>query len=898
MHFRPRWFHFKNIKMKVKLKKILGTPILAAWFLALAAFQLQSQPGIVVSGKVVFGQAATPVPGYPVDVVSGNFQQTAITDENGYYSAAVANPNPGTTILVIATDWCTGVTEARQVPGPDGSYTADFHICAEVDNPPVDSACAAFFTYEQVGTDPYVVAFYDLSVIDSGIESWTWSFGDGTAGTGPNPEHVFSDPGLYPVTLTVTGGDCSASFTLQVAVNETLDCNCPAVYDPVCVLVNGLLLQFGNACEAECAGYDPSNFVECEDDPCVCDQVYDPVCVVSPDGQVITFPNSCYAECAGFGPDQYVPCQDCVCPDNWDPVCVATPGGVILTFSNACEAECAGYGPDIYYACDSTGCACPTIYDPVCVVDPAQGDTLTFANSCLAECAGYGPNEYFSCDGGGGCQCYEIYAPVCVMVDSTIIEFPNDCFAACAGYGPESFVDCGPGNCYCPEYYDPVCAVSPAGDTLTFSNICFALCEGYGQDQVFSCGTPSDCDACPAIYDPVCVIAPNGIFLTFPNICVAVCSGYNADEVFHCNDPVDSTGCQAWFFVEYTDPAGFAVQFQDQSYGASEIITWQWSFGDGTASQEQNPVHGYPAEGIYPVTLTITTADGCTSSYTEHVCVGNGGGVQGTECQAMFVFQQSGDNPFAFQFEDLSVGEPVNWFWEFGDGSVSQDPNPQHTYNADGLYLVTLTIVTENGCSSSMVMIVAAGDNVIYGDSLCQALFLPFIEQDSLVVFFLNLSTPAGQYTWDFGDGTTSSEFMPFHFYNQPGIYVVTLTITGPDGCTNTFSATIDLIENNIIGRPDFALATASEEPAETLDWKVYPNPAREETRVEWTSGKGGAFTLQLLDLNGKIIWTHRDHAPKGAHSERVDTGQLIPGIYLLRIQTEDGVGVRRFVRQ
>ncbi|MCB0607049.1 MAG: PKD domain-containing protein [Lewinellaceae bacterium] len=931
--------------MKVKLKKILTTLLPIIGLVLFGTGRVLAED-IVVSGQVVFGEQMTPLPGFPVDIQHGGATLEAITDDSGHYEVTLENVNPNSIIQASAMDWCSGQLITQYLPTAIGGYTANFHICANVVDPPIDSTCAAFFVYEQISADPYIVAFYNLSAGDT----WTWSFGDGTASSELEPQHTFGGPGAYPVTLTVSTSDCSASFTQQVIVGDTIGCNCPAVYDPVCaILPDGTLQQFPNACEAQCAGYGPGQITTCETDPCICPQVYDPVCVTTPDGQTITFPNSCYAECAGFGADQYVSCDgDCQCTDEWDPVCVATPGGGILSFSNPCEAECAGFTPDMYYSCDSTGCNCPQVYDPVCVFNPNGapitfpnscfaecagygpdqyapcdgggcncvpeydpvcvitliGDTLTFTNSCFAECAGFGPDAYFSCDGnpGGGCQCYEIYAPVCVMVDSTIVEFPNDCFAACAGYGPDSFVDCNNSGCFCPNYYDPVCAVSATGDTITFGNICYALCAGFGEDQVFSCGNPAGCDACPQTYDPVCVFTPNGGFLTFPNSCYAVCAGFGPDQLFNCDgNPGDSTGCQAWFFADVLNPVGLTVQFVDQSYIPGGQATYVWSFGDGTSSDEWTPVHEYQAAGIYEVTLTITTENGCTSSHSEHICVGNGDIFQGPDCQAMFNLSQTAVSLYTFQFTDISVGNPVNWFWSFGDGTASQQQNPVHTFSNDGLYIVSLTIVTANGCSSTMSMILAAGSNVIYPDSSCQALFLPFIEQDSVAggVFFLNLSIPPGaEFEWDFGDGTTSSEFMPLHVYSEPGVYVVTMTMTSPDGCTSTFSATVDLIENNVTGRPGFTLSTGTSDTIEDLDWTVYPNPASAETYVEWQAGQAGAYQLQLMDLNGKVIRTLSGKTAQGPHSELLQTADLVPGIYMLRLQTDQGVGVRRLIRQ
>ena len=124
------------------------------------------------------------------------------------------------------------------------------------------------------------------------------------------------------------------------------------------------------------------------------------------------------------------------------------------------------------------------------------------------------------------------------------------------------------------------------------------------------------------------------------------------------------------------------------------------------------------------------------------------------------------------------------------------------------------------------------------------------------------------------------------------------MTMTSPDGCTSTFSATVDLIENNVTGRPGFTLSTGTSDTIEDLDWTVYPNPASAETYVEWQAGQAGAYQLQLMDLNGKVIRTLSGKTAQGRHSELLQTADLVPGIYMLRLQTDQGVGVRRLIRQ
>lgn len=83
---------------------------------------------------------------------------------------------------------------------------------------------------------------------------------------------------------------------------------------------------------------------------CVCPAVYQPVCVLTPTG-VVQYSNACFAECAGFTQNDFVDCNSsCPCPTNFDPVCVQTSAGVVQ-YDNACRAECDGFTSADFIEC-------------------------------------------------------------------------------------------------------------------------------------------------------------------------------------------------------------------------------------------------------------------------------------------------------------------------------------------------------------------------------------------------------------------------------------------------------------------------------------------------------------------------------------------------------------------
>ena len=136
--------------------------------------------------------------------------------------------------------------------------------------------------------------------------------------------------------------------------------------------------------------------------------------------------------------------------------------------------------------------------------------------------------------------------------------------------------------------------------------------------------------------------------------------------------------------------APLVVGFTDLS--TNSPTAWAWTFGDGTNSTVKNPVKTYAAAGTYNVTLNASNA--CGSNVTTKV----GYIVVNTSPVANFTSNvTSGCAPLSVQFNDTSTNNPTAWAWTFGDGTNSTAQNPVKTYNAAGVYNVTLNASNECG---------------------------------------------------------------------------------------------------------------------------------------------------------------------------------------------------------
>ncbi len=139
-----------------------------------------------------------------------------------------------------------------------------------------------------------------------------------------------------------------------------------------------------------------------------------------------------------------------------------------------------------------------------------------------------------------------------------------------------------------------------------------------------------------------------------------------------------------------------SVSFQDASQVQfGKIVRWQWDFGDGTSSTEQNPQHHYEAAGTYQVTLRVWSGIICTDVITKSIEVlpspSTGAIIPSAACtgQPVKFINTSTDNGSA----------PLSFLWTFGDGTTSTDTSPTHTYTQTGSYSVTLVATAANGCT-------------------------------------------------------------------------------------------------------------------------------------------------------------------------------------------------------
>jgi len=263
-----------------------------------------------------------------------------------------------------------------------------------------------------------------------------------------------------------------------------------------------------------------------------------------------------------------------------------------------------------------------------------------------------------------------------------------------------------------------------------------------------------------------------------------------------CVDTVYSTvtisatpNCNAQF--AYSQVGNGTVNFINQSTpvgnSSTPWISYYWSYGDGTYYTGGNNSHTYTSNGTYVAYVyVIDSSSGCSDSYSASIVITS---ATGSTCNAQFAVSSNSNGQVTFTNQSTGgTAGQSSYFWNFGNNntlwtySTSQVATAQYT--STGTYQVCLTMIdSATGCSDSYCTSVSV--QVVNG---CNASFQAF--DSSGYFYFIPTTAPPATYSWNFGDGTTSTSSMPIHQYNAYGTYYVCLTVQ-MNGMTCTYCDTV-----------------------------------------------------------------------------------------------------------
>ncbi len=206
--------------------------------------------------------------------------------------------------------------------------------------------------------------------------------------------------------------------------------------------------------------------------------------------------------------------------------------------------------------------------------------------------------------------------------------------------------------------------------------------------------------------------------------------------------------------------------------------SYQWYVDQELVATSASPVFHFGHTGEHFVQLITMNNYGCTDEAVQTFVVHDAPQID------IMPNPINGCAPLRVGFENGTIGG-VSYQWAFSNGQSSNSPEPTLTFENAGLYSVQVTATSEHGCESTQYY-----ENLIEVFGLPNSKFSLATGDEMLyetMVPFINESTGATTYSWDFGDGYSSNDHSATHTYQTGGEYVVTLTATNEYGCSDTY---------------------------------------------------------------------------------------------------------------
>jgi PKD repeat protein len=270
-------------------------------------------------------------------------------------------------------------------------------------------------------------------------------------------------------------------------------------------------------------------------------------------------------------------------------------------------------------------------------------------------------------------------------------------------------------------------------------------------------------------------------------------TGFNSQKVEVINyPPVASLTAVPSF-----GPEGLVVDFNCSSTGGNAPLSYSLSFGDGTSTTSQVVKHVYALEAVYNATCTVSDADSDVSTASVPINVTNNAPVVNL-AHNVSVSGVGNVEPRNVGFV-CSVGNgnaPFTYSLSFGDGSApAATSTASHTYAQNGTYVANCTVTDTDGDVSSGTQTVIVVDS----EPVTNFTYLPASPIEGNSIQFTDATTAYDgvvSWSWNFGDGNTSTLQNPTHTYYLQNTYIVTLTTTDADGSQTSMVKSVALGNN------------------------------------------------------------------------------------------------------
>lgn len=234
-------------------------------------------------------------------------------------------------------------------------------------------------------------------------------------------------------------------------------------------------------------------------------------------------------------------------------------------------------------------------------------------------------------------------------------------------------------------------------------------------------------------------------------------------------------------------------------------------------------------------------------------------------------------------FKSYVDGYNLSYSWEFGDGNTSNEAHPKHSYNADGIYDVSLTVYNEKTNKTSTkkianaitILPISKRDFSYTEQSLVNDKNKIMYPYTTLFVEVKNIKA----YVWDAGNGKISTKPSPEFLFEKAGNYPVKVTLTHQSGCEVTFTKTIEIQQDvDLLAPTGFVPNSNINEntsfiPKALLGWDI-------------------KFEMVISDKSGNEIY-RTSESTKPWNGKLNNTGAMLPeDTYVWKVVTYDAKGL------
>jgi gliding motility-associated-like protein len=731
------------------------------------------------------------------------------------FVANITTPDPVTSYL---WDFGNGTTSSAATPSYtytiQGTYLVKLTIttvdgCTETDSMPAAVT---------VGTKPIVAFSAQPTVVcafkpvfftnqsTGGGDQWLWQFGDGSTSTGENPMHEYSDTGIFNVTLYVTNSGCKDSLKIdsmirikppiaQFKSQNSCDNKLHFIFTDGSIGATSWFWDFGDGSTSTQRNpvHDFSNYgvysvkLSVSNDTCQHQKIQVlKIFKVTPDFKALP-PSACKGSTINFSAD-------------------TTNSGNIASYQwNFGHGGAGGSGINTSTIYNNAG-----IYSVSLVVTDINGciDSTVKPNYIKIN----GPTANFIAGNNNGCP-----GLIVTFTDASLNDGISNILKWSWDFGDSVVVNNTSSASLQHSYttsgsFPVLLKVTDAGgcsDSLlkpALVNISDIKADFFSADTL----------SCP------------GATISFTNASTGTnnytsswsfgnnstssqsspTTSYNADGQYNIELKIrDSLGCTDSILkskyitinhpvASYTvsDTASSCIPLQVLFTNTSTYYkTCTWDLAGGTSTLS-SPTQYYNQPGIYKTNLVITSPGGCTDTATQTITVYDASGAK------MAYFPLNGCKPLTVDVNSVAPAH-MNAIWDFGDGTItnSSDTTAQHIYNFFGDFVPKLILTDASGCIIPVIgpdTIRIQGATTKFGldkKMLCDSGTIQFSDTTTF-------NNPIVNYTWNFGDGTTSSTPSPSHYFSAPGIYPVSLNVLTQNKCVDTFKLSVPI---KVVASPD-----------------------------------------------------------------------------------------------